>query len=373
MNDVMGSSGPEHEPVVSELHDVASELAEMDSQEDVCHRIITAAETLLDFDFSIVAIEEDGRLRPIAVSSGLDPDGFATMSIHRGIAGKTYRTGESYLVEDVTECEEAEPEGSWLSGISLPLGGYGNFQAVDEETSAFDERDLQLAELLTMHASHHLDRISNKERLQRQNDRLKEFASVVSHDLRNPLSVAQGRLELVNAECDSEHIEDVARAHDRMDGLIDDLLTLARAGKSVGNLEVVDLANVTVECWENVATADATLRTDIEGEIHADRSRLKQVLGNLIRNAVEHGGEDVTVTVGTLDDGFYVADDGSGVPEAEREGMFQTGYSTSDEGTGFGLSIVKQVADAHGWDVQVTDSPDGGARFEITGVEFVGE
>jgi len=81
--------------------------------------------------------------------------------------------------------------------------------------------------------------------LERRNERLDEFASIVSHDLRNPLNVAAGRLELAREEHDSDHLEAVARAHDRMATLIDDLLTLAREGVDVESLEPVDLAAVT--------------------------------------------------------------------------------------------------------------------------------
>jgi signal transduction histidine kinase len=77
----------------------------------------------------------------------------------------------------------------------------------------------------------------------------------------------------------------------------------------------------------------------------------------------------VTVTVGGLPDGFYVADDGEGVPPADRDRVFERGYTTGD-GTGLGLSIVEQIVGAHGWSVRATESEDGGARFEITGVEF---
>ncbi|WP_049905837.1 MULTISPECIES: GAF domain-containing protein [Halorubrum] len=164
----MGSSerdNIEYQQAVSELHNVASELAEMDSQDDICHRIIDAAETLLDFDFSIVALEEGGRLCPKAVSSELEPDEFDTMSIHDGVAGRSYRTGESYLIDNTREHEEADPRGPWMSAISLPVGEFGNFQAVNEDVGAFNEQDLQLAELLITHASHHLSRIANKEEL----------------------------------------------------------------------------------------------------------------------------------------------------------------------------------------------------------------
>ena len=84
---------------------------------------------------------------------------------------------------------------------------------------------------------------------------------------------------------------------------------------------------------------------------------------------MKHGGSNVSVTVGTIADGFYVEDDGPGIDTDERKSVFEAGYSPSAEGTGFGLSIVKQVTEAHGWNICVTDGAEGGTRFEITGVE----
>ncbi|ELZ31430.1 HTR-like protein [Halogeometricum pallidum JCM 14848] len=214
-------------------------------------------------------------------------------------------------------------------------------------------------------------RKQREQALQRQNDQLEEFASVVSHDLRNPLNVAEGYLELLREECDSEQLESVDRALARMDTLIEDLLTLAQQGDRICETESVTLAELSAQCWRNVETADATIRTPVDGTIQADRSRLTQLLENLYRNAVEHGGTEVTVTVGRLDDGFYVEDDGPGISEDDREDIFDAGYSTSTEGTGFGLSIIKEVVDGHGWSIRVADGTEGGARFEITGVEFV--
>lgn len=209
-----------------------------------------------------------------------------------------------------------------------------------------------------------------KEELERQNARLEEFASVVSHDLRNPLRVAEGRLELLQEECESDHIDYVAQALDRMDALIEDLLRLAREGDRVGEVEPVVLAALVENCWQHIESPEAEIVTDCDRIVLADRSRLQQLLGNLLRNAVEHGGEDVTITVGELDAGFYVEDDGLGIPRETWDDVFEAGYSTSEGGTGFGLAIVKQVAEDHGWNVGVREGSSGGARFEITGVEF---
>jgi PAS domain S-box-containing protein len=210
--------------------------------------------------------------------------------------------------------------------------------------------------------------VKEKQKLERQNERLEEFTSIVSHDLRNPLRVADGRLELVREECESEHIDDVAQALNRMDTLIEDLLTLAREGNQVDETELLGLANVVESSWQTANTEQAVLEIETSQSVEADRTRLQQLFENLYRNAVEHGGDGVTVSVGAMDDGFYVADTGPGIPESEREEVFEAGYSTNEDGTGFGLRIVEQIADAHGWEITVTESEERGARFEITGV-----
>jgi signal transduction histidine kinase len=172
---------------------------------------------------------------------------------------------------------------------------------------------------------------------------------------------------LARTECTSEHLNGVEEAHARMEALIEDVLTLAREGEPVEETEPLDLAAVTRACWDTVATGEATLVVDAEGTIQADRSRLQRLLENLLRNAVDHGGDTVTITVGTLgtDNGFYVADDGPGIPPERQDSVFDRGYSTAENGTGFGLAIVKEIAAAHDWTVSVTESSDGGARFSI--------
>jgi len=117
--------------------------------------------------------------------------------------------------------------------------------------------------------------------LEQQNARLEEFVGVVSHDLRNPLNVAQGRLELATEECESEHLDDVEVALDRTQTLIDDLLSLAREGKLVGDMEPVELDELVVSCWDGVANVKATLHVDEKSPtIKADKSRLRQLLEN---------------------------------------------------------------------------------------------
>jgi PAS domain S-box-containing protein len=212
--------------------------------------------------------------------------------------------------------------------------------------------------------------ITEREELKRANERLDEFASIISHDLRNPLNIARGRLELAKEDCDTEHLDRVERAHERIQTLIGNLLTLAREGQSVTDPQSVALESLIESCWANVETSEATLVVDIDRTVRADESRLKQLFENLIRNSVEHGGEDVTIRLGSVPGGFYFEDDGPGISEKDRKNIFDVGYSTTPDGTGFGLSIVEQIATDHDWEVRATDGRNGGLRFEITGVEF---
>jgi PAS domain S-box-containing protein len=220
--------------------------------------------------------------------------------------------------------------------------------------------------------AHEVTEYRRREReLRRRNEQLDAFASLVSHDLRNPLNVADGRVDLAMEECDSEHLPPAANALDRCGALVNDLLALARDGGDVGDLETVDLASTVEACWDAAAMGDATLVVDTERSVRADRSRLRQLIENLLGNAVEHGS--TAVAVGDLEDGFYVADDGPGIPPEARDRVFEVGYTTTAEGTGFGLAIVREVARTHGWRVAVTEGEDGGARFEITGVGAASE
>jgi len=247
------------------------------------------------------------------------------------------------------------------------IGGLRYYQL---STNPFSTDETRLGVVITL--TDITDREQYRRELERQNERLEQFASVVSHDLRNPLNVAQGRLELAQEEVDSEHLEPVRNALDRMAALIEDVLTLARQGESISETTEVSLAATADDAWSVVEAGEATL--NIAGDIRfaADEDRLQQLLENLFRNAIEHGGSDVTVTVGAIDGrGFYVEDDGAGIPEEDRDSVFESGFTTSQDGTGFGLAIVSEIVGAHGWTAEVTEGTSGGARFEITGVTAV--
>lgn len=198
----------------------------------------------------------------------------------------------------------------------------------------------------------------------------RELIAMVCHDLRNPLTIATGQLELAREETDNERLETVARSLERMDDLIEDLRVRSKMDESGPEMTSVDLGRLARTTWQTVEADHATVTIADPPTVTADPARLQQLLENLLWNAVEHAGEDVTITVGGLDDGdgFFVADDGCGIDPSERRYVFEQGYSTAEDQTGFGLWIVETVAEDHGWAVRVARGDDGGTRFEIRGV-----
>ncbi len=257
---------------------------------------------------------------------------------------------------------------------------FASKQPQDELTVQDDELTIKT---LAQWVGYEVERHNYEQELKRQIDRLEEFTGVVSHDLRNPLNIAQGRIDIVEQECDSESIAPVSRALDRMEAIIEDTLTLARQGQTVDTeeIETVKIESVVKHCAEIVETDDSEIRLIDSFSLQADRNRLYQLFENLVRNAVEHSDNPVTIRIGKLNEmftstrvesdgtfGFYIEDDGPGVPEAKRQDVFEPGETTNQGGTGFGLPIVKRIAEAHGWEVRLTDSFDGGARFEFKNV-----
>lgn len=362
-----------YETRIEGLHRATRQLMAAETTREVAERTTEAAHEILGYPNNIVRLldEEDRKLHPVAISEGLkaelSPDRPA-YEIGQPTAGLAFENGETLVYEDLRELDDDfihTPGGS----MYIPIGRYGVLTISATEPDAFDDADIHLAEILAANAEVALDRVTYTQELRRRNAHLEEIIDLVAHDLRNPLGVATGQLELATETGARTHFDAVERAHERMDELIEDLLTLAREDESVSHVEPVDLAELTEACWQTITSDGATLAVTTDRTIRADPRRLQRLVENLLANAARHGGEAVTITVGTLDDGFYVADDGPGIPDDERERIFDSGYSTAETGTGFGLAIVTQVADAHDWKLRVTDGSDGGARFEITDVE----
>jgi len=335
----------------------------------------TIEELLPDVDVLVVA-ERDARAvldregDAEAIARGLDEAfGFAVTLVTRG--------GEGSLALSDAPAEGRRDDPAFEThglhcyhGTTIAVDDdlYGTVCFVSEapRERPFSELETTFAELLARMLERELERRQSTATI----ERYEEFASVLSHDLRNPLNVAQGRAELERNERDSENLAVAVRSLDRIESIIASVLRVAREGRDVETASTVSLSALADRCWEAIDSGDATLLVDDNFTFRADSERVRSVFENLFRNAVEHGGDGVTIRVGPLDDdeGFYVEDDGPGIPESVRETVFDPGYTTGREGVGLGLSIVESAVEAHGWQIEATESTIGGARFEISGI-----
>ncbi|WP_424017516.1 sensor histidine kinase [Halorientalis pallida] len=134
----------------------------------------------------------------------------------------------------------------------------------------------------------------------------------------------------------------------------------------------VSLADTATAAWEETAppSAQLTVEVDTDLAVSADPEKLRGLFEALFENSVAYGGRDVTVRLVRTRDGFAVEDDGPGIPEDEREQVFELGYSTRADRQGLGLGMVRTLCHAYDWAVEVEASEDGGARFVVSNVHF---
>ncbi|GAB7009334.1 GAF domain-containing protein [Halorubrum trueperi] len=373
------------ERTLRKLHETTREMFRGGSREEIAAIATRTAIDILEFPSSAVRLYDPDReaLLPTAISEEAtdalgDRPAFGPGD---GRLWDAFERGEPIVVDDLDVADTVVEYGDHRSLLVVPLGDHGVMPLGSREPGFFDDTAVQLARVLGANVAVALDRAERSAQLRdrdadlkREIDRLEKFAGFVSHDLRNPLNVAAGRLDLARALVDdedaTEELERVEDAHDRMEELIDDLLTLAQQGRTVDDPESMSLGDAAERAWRTVDTAGGILDVrDEDAAIEADPERLRTLLENLFTNSIEHGVEDasaesgITVSVGALADGFYVADNGSGF-DVDPEEATEYGTSTEPDGTGFGLAIVREIATAHGWRFSIADAEDG-TRFEF--------
>ena len=363
---------------IGSLQKATTALSEATTVDDVCARAVEIANDVLGIPLTGIWLYDEAAeaLRPATVAEPTT-ETFETPPTYRpgdSLSWAAFESGEIKRYDDLSTVEARHNQETVIrSEIIVPLGDVGVINFGSTEPNRFGGLEETVAGLLGAATEAALVRADREEALRtqqrllrQQNERLEEFASVVSHDLRNPLAVAKGRIELAREDGDETHLRGATDALDDMESLIDDLLNLAKQGRDVSETGRVSLAAVVEDAWGNLEAEGATLSIK-DLTLDADPDRLRQLLENLLRNAAVHAASDPEIRVGPLSgaEGFFVEDDGPGIPEADRERVFEVGYTDHDEGTGFGLPIVRRIADAHGWSIRLTEGSAGGARFEF--------
>ncbi|WP_255168136.1 PAS domain S-box protein [Natrononativus amylolyticus] len=361
----------QREESMQALAEVGTRLLECETTEAIGAVAVSAAKSILNQPITAVMTHDERSdvLRPIATTEEAVELLGDSPSIERGtgIAWRVFTTGEPFVSSDVTADPDAyNPDSAIESEIIVPLGEYGVLVAGSTTAREFDDKDREFAMILAAMIQGTMDRVDRERQLRTKNERLEEFAGVLAHDLRNPLTVAKGYTELAEETGELAYLEDVEQGIDRTASIVEGLLAIARTGQGVGEFEERRLERLARDAWTAVDTDGATLEIDGDRSVTADVSWLQQLFENGFRNSVEHGGSTVGVRVGALEDGFYVEDDGPGIDSEQRERLL--GRTDAESDGRFGFRIIRDVVDAHGWELSITDAETGGAHLAITGV-----
>jgi signal transduction histidine kinase len=311
------------------------------------------------------------------------------------------RTNERFA--DAFGVDAAGATGSTLSELPVPPGDPDELESLLPSLRGGETLDVEVPSAYLVYTDI-TERRRRQRELERRNEHLEAFAGIVSHDLQNPLSIAKGYLDMARDEADVPHAEDIEAALDRMEEIIEEMLVLARSSQTIEEPDPVDIEQVALEAWRHVPAGDAELDLGDLGRVRSDYTRLLHVFENLYRNSVEHGSVDarastdegdesrtgppdtdgggdavesggggadapVTVRVWLEGDRLHLADDGPGMSAEQREQALEAGYSTHSRGTGLGLFIVKEIAEAHDWRLELGESDSGGLRVTFHGVQ----
>lgn len=295
-----------------------------------------------------------------------------------GVVWRAVESGEVRYWEDLWDLGEElyDPDTDLRSEIDVPLGDHGALGMGSMSPSEFDVVDVDMCRILGRAVESALDRAERERQLERKTERLTATAEVVSHDLQTPLDVGStrvGMLEeaLAEAGLESEardvvdgHLAAIEGSLERATEIARELLTITREEPAPAEAGQLDVRTVAADVWETVETDDLALSFRGSRTVSADEGRLRHLLENCIRNVVEHAAAE-TVQIGATPTGFFVEDDGRGIPPDERERVLERGYTTAADGRGLGLAIVAEIADECGWALEIAEGDAGGARIEV--------
>lgn len=365
----------ERENSLESILDASREMAAAKKRKKIADIAVETMVSGLEMPITSIYLydREENLFKPFS-NSKRSREMFNTSPIDKksSLAGEVFEEQETRFFEDLEgESPVYNPDTPLKSEVIAPLGQEGVIMSGSSEKKAFSQTDIYLVKLLASVTEASMNRAEREEvlrkrekELEKQNERLNQFASILSHDLRGPLNIAQGYLELARDTKEDEDLLEVQKAHNRIEKIIESMLTLAKHTQDIEK-EELNMEELAKSSWKYASSEkEGMLEIEESFSVETDRNKIMDVLENLFSNALEHSEGETKVVVGPLERGFYVEDNGPGISEEERDKVTEFGYSI-DEGTGLGLSIVEQISNFLGFDMEITESAEGGARFEF--------
>ncbi len=367
------------------LQEITRELMTASTTDDIVDLSLTACVDVLGMPISVFWLYDDERDVLVAyrqteygyvVMGTLPPDPFER---GEGIVWRAVESGEVRYWEDLWDLGEElyNPDTDLRSEIDVPLGEYGVLGMGSMSPGEFDEADVDMCRILGRAVESAFKRADRERALEYKTEQLEAMAEVVSHDLRTPLDVGATRLRLLDEtladaplrqptrEAVDDHVASIEASLDRASDIAGELLSMTGDEARATQPTTSDIRTVATTVWETVETGDLDLEVRGSRTVEADESQLRHVFENCIRNVVDHA-DATCVRIGATSNGFFVEDDGVGIPADRRDRVVERGFTTTGDGNGLGLAIVDEIAAEHGWHVTIAEGSDGGVRIEVT-------
>ncbi len=341
-------------------------------------RTVAVGRDRLGVQYGLLSYTGNGEYE--VVDSTITDGGYESGTVHdleetycRHVVGDR----EMLAISDVEDSAYSDDIAADVTGLRCYIGApvvvdgeaYGTLCYSGDEPleRPFTEDERRFVRLLARWIGGELERDRHHAALEAQNRRLDEFAELLAHDIRGPLTAARGYTELVAEtvpEGEAKGLQTALDALDRIDDLIAGALSVSRQGGDVGEREPVELGAVARSAWDTVGPADGTLLVTDDLTVAADRSLLERLFESLFQNVDDRCPAAVTVTVRGTEGGFSVADDGPTIPPETADTLF--GDEVDSRRIQFSLLMVERVASGHGWEGRV--EVEDGTRFVFSGV-----
>ncbi len=378
-----------YEHIVEELHEVTREMVKAETTEEVCKMAVDAAHNVLSMPLAAVWLynESTESLEPVEKTdvSGLLFRDVPTYSADEpSLSWDAFKRQELRVIDNLaTEDSRANPDTRIQSEMIVPLGTYGVLNIGSMGTHAFDEIDESVARLLAANTEVALERADREHALTIKNDQLEFLNSLLRHDILNGMMVINSRAETLAAELAGDH-QRYAKTIVQWCTDITDLVIHVRGvlnaltGDGLETRTDVNLSAVLEAELDRIRMtySDVTFSVDIPAGVTVEANQfLSEVFGNVITNAIEHNANDtplveVFVEPDPANDEVtvHIGDNGSGVPDAQKETIFRRGVTghAKTSGTGFGLFFIDTMVSQYGGSVVVKDREPTGALFCIT-------
>lgn len=392
----------ERERRIAAIHQVTRALTRSTSTVEILDQVFAEAQELFNADVVLVALQQDeGDAVKGFAATGIDERVWKEFAFgagdKRSSGAEAMRTQEIVEVNDFAVSRFSEgplsKEIGMVAAITAPLVFDGVSQGVLtfgylHDTKSFSSEELMDARGLADEAALALARSRYLERLEKLDQEKDEFVSMVSHELRGPLTVIKGWISMILEgalgdleEKQREYLTISQNNVERLFTLVEDLLTVSRAES--GHLDIIpeelSLGRLVEEMATGIAAIaqerEITLNVQVDPDlprIQADPMRIEQVIANLISNALKFTppGETVSIRIGAKDGGVIteISDTGAGIPASDQDRLFQKFFRSSSgrgkiPGTGLGLAISKAIAEGHGGRVGFTSVEGEGSTF----------